>query len=198
MALRIPRRIGAVVAAALASMAVLATTAAPSHAASDCAAPQRANAPTQYVAGGVDIDASVTFMCLVHDERVRQGLAPLQMYMWGANPSHKVLADNSANHLNDLIEHGQTGATLHIGSNGSTPSQRMAAYGDGASYWRIGEVVTPVGSTPQAAFDSFMNSPGHRALLLDPEFDRFAAYGNGKAPGGGPGGTYVVSLGVRR
>jgi uncharacterized protein YkwD len=197
MRLRLPRVL-AIAAAALASAGALAATSAPAQAAS-CGGDE--NAPTQYEAGGADIDASVSMLCLINDERARNGLQPVQLYLnlWGASTPHKVLADNSWNHLNDLIAHGQTGNSPHNGSDGSTPEQRMAAYGNGASYWRTGEIVVYTSSgTPRSAFDWWMNSPGHRALILDPEFNQIGVYGNGKTPGGGNGATFVGSFGVRR
>ncbi len=72
-------------------------------------------------------------------------------------------------HANDMLKNGVDG---HIGSDGSSPQARIAD----AGYTRTGytgEIVywgTGVLATPTAALDAWMNSPPHRAILLDCAF----------------------------
>jgi uncharacterized protein YkwD len=43
-----------------------------------------------------------------------------------------------------------------------------------------------------------MNSPGHRAILLDPQLEEVGIAMFAKRPGGGTGGTYVADFGTAR
>ncbi|WP_193315191.1 CAP domain-containing protein [Nostocoides sp. F2B08] len=56
----------------------------------------------------------------------------------------------------------------HLGSDGSTPSQRIADAGY-APVSRIGEIMYwasgPPGNTPSATVDWWMNSPRHREII---------------------------------
>jgi len=142
-----------------------------------------------------DSKAAVATICLINEARTARGLPELYFF-WVSQP----LVSNSIDHGRDLVLHGKVTPTdPHTGSNGSTPAQRMAAYGAGASYWRVNEIVAEPGNgTPTAAFDWWMNSPGHRAIILDRELTEMAVHVIGQAPGGGRGATYVVSFGVRR
>lgn len=65
-------------------------------------------------------------------------------------------------HSNDV---GPLGLCTHIGSDGSTPSSRVAEAGYPGSY--MGEVVACGFRSPQAAVDAWWNSPGHYAVLTD-------------------------------
>jgi uncharacterized protein YkwD len=68
-------------------------------------------------------------------------------------------------HANDILNNGADG---HIGSDGSGPDVRMADVGLATGRW--GEIVYwgtgPLG-TPAAALDAWMNSPGHRAIIMN-------------------------------
>lgn len=61
----------------------------------------------------------------------------------------------------------------HLGSDGSTPSQRIADAGY-APVSRTGEIMYwasgPPGNTPQASVDWWMNSPTHKAIIETCEF----------------------------
>ena len=157
------------------------------------------NSPTtvdgRYKPAQWDSTAEVATICLINEARTARGLPELS-FLWVSQP----LVSNSIDHGRDLVLHGKVSPNdPHTGSNGSTPGQRMAAYGAGASYWKVNEIVAEPGTgTPKGAFDWWMNSPGHRAIILDPELTEMAAHVIGQAPGGGRGATYVVSFGVRR
>ena len=72
-------------------------------------------------------------------------------------------------HANDMLMNGVGG---HIGSDGSSPQARIAD----AGYARTGytsEIVywgTGSHATPSAALDLWMESPAHRAIILDCAF----------------------------
>ncbi|MFB7864507.1 CAP domain-containing protein [Streptomyces sp. NPDC056069] len=90
----------------------------------------------------------------------------------------------------------------------STPQQRAQERGYGSNCsggWRMAEnVYTAAGRndlvTPKAAFDWWMSSPGHRANILDPEFNSMTVrvmLGSADPTTGsaGPAATYVQRFG---
>ena len=84
----------------------------------------------------------------------------------GDDPGLTVAAQR---HANDMLNNG---VGVHIGSDGSSPQARIAD----AGYTRIdytGEIVyrgTGSASTPSAALDLWMESPAHRAIILNCTF----------------------------
>jgi uncharacterized protein YkwD len=94
----------------------------------------------------------------------------------------------------------------HDGPDGSTPQSRIQSthYLDGARVWSIGEnIAWGTGSlaTPRSIVRSWMNSPGHRANILNPGFrDIGIGIANG-APvplrGAARGATYATDFGSR-
>lgn len=56
----------------------------------------------------------------------------------------------------------------HTGSDGSSPGQRIAAFGYPYAWW--GENVAAGQSTPAAVVDAWMNSQPHRENILSPNF----------------------------
>ncbi len=97
---------------------------------------------------------------LINQERVSQGLTAL-------NPS-QALANAGREHSLDMACNG---IFSHTGSDGSSPFDRILRAGYGFSF--AGEnIYAGSGSynSPQAAFDGWMNSPGHRANILSPDF----------------------------
>lgn len=68
-------------------------------------------------------------------------------------------------HANDMLTSGLNG---HIGSDGSSPQARMTDAGVRTRY--TGEIVywgTGFAATPSVALDSWMQSPPHRAIILN-------------------------------
>ena len=84
----------------------------------------------------------------------------------GDDPSLTVAAQR---HANDML---MNGVGSHIGSDGSSPQARIAD----AGYTRTGytgEIVywgTGSAATPSAALDLWMESPAHRAIILNCAF----------------------------
>lgn len=68
-------------------------------------------------------------------------------------------------HSQDMAQNGFCG---HTGSDGSTPGQRAR---DAGYDWRgIGEIVACGQHSPAAAVNAWMNSPGHRAIIMDSRY----------------------------
>jgi len=91
---------------------------------------------------------------LINTARVNAGLAQLSV-----NPA---LAAAAQGHSIDMACHG---LISHSGSDGSTPSQRIAAAGYAAS--RASEIIYGSGY-PQTAFDWWMSDQVHRDEILNP------------------------------
>jgi uncharacterized protein YkwD len=109
----------------------------------------------------------------INANRAANGCAPV-----AANPQ---LTAAAARHANDLLASGVEG---HTGSDGSSLVQRVTDAGY-APYAALGEVVywgTGSLGTPAAAVTSWMNSPGHRAIITDCGMSEagFSAVSNGE------------------
>ena len=104
-------------------------------------------------------DPAAQFVELVNQARSRESLSP---YGWSNE-----LAAATQRHADDLATNQ---LASHIGSDGSDASQRIAeagyaAWGGGAM---IGENYWAGSTTPQEAFDWFMESQPHRENILNP------------------------------
>jgi uncharacterized protein YkwD len=133
-------------------------------------------------------------LCLVNRIREHYGLRALEF-----NPE---LRSSATGHSNDMVAEDYFS---HYGPGGSTPSARLARSGYLArvSTYLIGENIGGgIGSfgSPFAVFRAWMQSPPHRANILDREFREF---GVGVARGfphkaKGDAATYTLDLGMRR
>jgi uncharacterized protein YkwD len=130
-------------------------------------------------------------LCLINENRAKRNLPRL-----GSTAS---LARAAAAHSRDMASRG---FFSHASPGGSTPRQRIdrAGYLDGASRWTIGETIA-WGSggmaSPASIVRSWLQSPGHRAILLD---GRFRDVGIGialGAPQGAGGATFNGNFGAR-
>lgn len=59
----------------------------------------------------------------------------------------------------------------HTGKDGSNPAARIKACGYKSMGW--GEIVACGQKTPRAAVDSWLKSPGHRAIMLSRNYKYF-------------------------
>jgi uncharacterized protein YkwD len=182
-----PRRlIAAVIATPLAVIAAL-LFAPPTHAASPpCAATTVAagQAPAATVGRAV--------RCLVNAQRAAHGLKPLR-------PSRE-LRIAAERHGSDMVVN-QFFAHVSPAFGAITDRARRAGYVRNDDYalgediaWGEGEL-----STPEAIVTAWMNSPGHRAVILDRDF---RDVGIGVIPGLPiatelPGATFVLDAGSR-
>ncbi|BAZ14034.1 SCP-like extracellular [Calothrix sp. NIES-4071] len=94
---------------------------------------------------------------LTNQERVKSGLAPLK-----ANAELNYAADEYA----ELMS--QNRYFSHTGPDGSKPWDRAASVGFEAQ--TMGENIAAGQKTPQDVVQAWMNSPGHRANILNPSF----------------------------
>jgi len=92
---------------------------------------------------------------LTNEHRIANGLNPLQ---WD-----DVLATASREHSEDMF---YSNNMSHTGSDGSTPGQRIDRMG--IAWRRWAENVAAGQQTPAEVVEGWMNSPGHRANILNP------------------------------
>ncbi len=96
---------------------------------------------------------------LVNEERLAAGLAPLQIDV-------RLMAA-AQRHSDDMAAQS---FFSHVGSDGSTFDVRVQQAGY-LQWLLLGENIAAGQTTPEAVMAAWMNSPGHRANILDPDFD---------------------------
>jgi uncharacterized YkwD family protein len=104
---------------------------------------------------------------LVNQERAKAGLKPLRF-----DSALSKMALDKAKDMNNLGYFDHTSPTY------GSPFNMMKSYG--ISYTYAGENIAMGQRTPQEVMNGWMNSPGHRANILNPNFDTIGvAYYNG-------------------
>ena len=93
---------------------------------------------------------------LVNEERAKEGLSPMT-----TNDTINEAAKVRAGELQELFDH-----TRPDGSRCFTALNEM-----GVSYWTAGENIASGASSPESVMDMWMNSEGHRANILNENFD---------------------------
>ena len=116
---------------------------------------------------------------LINGARAEAGLSPLTV-----NPQ---LAAAAQGHSIDMACHG---LISHSGSDGSSPSQRVAAAGYAASL--ASEIIYGSGY-PQTAFDWWMSDQVHRDEILNPNVTEMGI-GYAYVQGTSAGGYYTVDF----
>lgn len=122
---------------------------------------------------------------LVNQERISRALHPLRL--------NTNLRDAARAHNQDMINNGFFG---HEGSDGSLPWDRACDHGYtpyGSSCY-VGENIAGGQSTPAAAFNAWMNSPGHRDNILN---SLYREIGMGHATGGTYSHYWTMDLGAQ-
>ncbi len=114
-------------------------------------------------------------LALTNSERARTGCTPLRI--------NTRLAAAAQSHTRWQVDHGMS----HTGEGGSAPWDRASAAG--YRWLRVGENVAAGYGTASAVMAGWMNSPGHRANILNCTFREI---GIGLADGGG--GPYWTQL----
>lgn len=94
---------------------------------------------------------------LINQERQNRGIASLNAQGQLTTAARNHSADMACN---DFVS--------HTGSDGSLPWDRVAALG--YAYAAIAENIYAGSSDPQAAFNGWMNSSGHRDNMLNPAY----------------------------
>jgi uncharacterized protein YkwD len=105
-------------------------------------------------------DLEAAMLVLVNEERGKAGLPALQ-----ADPQ---ALDTARAHSQDMFARGYFS---HIGPDGASPFDRMR--GNGLRFRTAGENLA-LAPTLAMAHKGLMNSPGHRANILQPAFGRLA------------------------
>jgi uncharacterized protein YkwD len=134
------------------------------------------------------VEAAVS--CLVNAERAARGL--------GAVEHASALELSARRHANDMVARGYF---AHVSPTGGTVDKRARRAGYlSAPCWSLGE---DLGSAPaavasaQAVVDAWMESPGHRAVILDPSFRDIGIALVSRLPAGeGQGATFVLEMGA--
>jgi uncharacterized protein YkwD len=91
----------------------------------------------------------------------------------------------------------------HVSPSGATLRERVVRTGylRRASEPRLGENIawgSGTAAAPAEIVKAWMNSPGHREIILTPAFREVGVGITGAAPQGGNGATYVLDVGKRR
>lgn len=115
---------------------------------------------------------------------------------------HRLLTKAARSHSQEMLDKDYF---AHESFNGETDIARMQRFGytsSGFSFVKYGENIyrgSGTFGTPRSAFEWWMNSPGHRANILDPEFREIGiGVRNGDFQGQAGTSMYTVDFGVRR
>ena len=142
---------------AVAAASAPAVGATPAHSSVACA--NESLVPTAHDTAQV----SGAIVCLVNAIRARYGLAALR--------PNRALNASAMNHSRDMVANDYFS---HVTPSGTTPEQRMRRQGAPCSQGcALGENIAWASgslSTPAAIVQAWMNSPGHRANILEPVF----------------------------
>jgi uncharacterized protein YkwD len=131
-------------------------------------------------------------LCLLNGERADHGLAPLA--------GNAMLGAAAVAHANDLVAGSYFS---HTGRDGSGVYDRIerSGYIRRGHGWVIGENLawgTGALAMPESIMQAWMNSPGHRANILNPSYREIGigiVAGN-PAQSDGAGATYATEFGV--
>ena len=129
-------------------------------------------------------------LCLLNAERGERDLRPLQVN-WR-------LARAAERHTEDMVEHRYFG---HDSRNGSSFSDRIRATGylSRVGSWVVGENLAWGSGTQgsaEAIVRAWMNSPGHRANILNGRYREIGIGMTLGSPRGGDGATYATEFGA--
>jgi uncharacterized protein YkwD len=119
---------------------------------------ERVSLPFHTRAARPDPAAEAAMLALVNDERTKRGLKPLRM--------DERLREVARRHSRDMLRRGYFG---HLSPEGVSPFERMTE--GGVRYLAAGENLA-LAPTVEIAHAGLMQSPGHRANILQPHFRR--------------------------
>ncbi len=126
--------------------------------------PQVTQAPPPPPTTQPPIDYKMAILELVNKERANAGVAPLSYYYEG-----QTVGDIRASEICTSFSHTRPNGTECF----------TAAEEAGVSYMTAGENLAYGYSTPEEVMNGWMNSPGHRSNILDPEFTHIVVGRNG-------------------
>jgi uncharacterized protein YkwD len=133
-------------------------------------------------------------LCLLNDQRERRGLAKLRL--------NQRLSGVAADHAADMVRRTYFSHQSLTGAS-FVDRIRRSGYLRSVSAWSVGENLawgSGTRSTPRSIMRAWMNSPGHRANILE---HRYREIGIGIASGAPKGSwddaaTYATEFGFRR
>src|ERR671914_904270 len=131
-------------------------------------------------------------LCTLNAQRERHGLRPLKL--------NKRLSKAARRHARDMVRRGYF-AHDSLGGGTFVDRIRRSGYLNHAHSWTVGENLawgTSTTSAPRAITAMWMNSPGHRANILNGSFREVGirlALG-APAAGGGPAPTPATGFGA--
>ena len=125
-------------------------------------------------------------LCLVNAERARRGLPPLR--------ASRLLTTAAQRHSRDMVLRG---FFAHDSPSGATVRDRVARTGYLHGRWSLGENIGWM-TAPSAAgiVQAWMDSPGHRAMILHRAFQEAGVGVVAGVPSGGDGATYTMDFGL--
>ena len=131
--------------------------------------------------------------CLVNDQRIAHGLSPLR-------PS-RTLRVAAESHGSDMVAH-RFFAHVSPFAGAITDRARRSGYIRPVDDFELGEDIAwgeGVLSTPAAIVTAWMNSPPHRAVILDGDFHDVGVGVTAGVPvdAGQAGSTFVLDVGVK-
>jgi uncharacterized protein YkwD len=138
---------------------------------------ERVSLSFRVAAPRIDADAEAQMLVLLNRARAENGLEPVVL-----DPTIREVARNYSTTM------FQQGFFAHVDQAGATPFDRMRA--GGVTFMAAGENLA-LSPTVQIAHEGLMNSPGHRANILNPRFRRI---GIGAADGGMHGKMFTQNF----
>jgi uncharacterized protein YkwD len=127
-------------------------------------------------------------LCLVNDERAARGLAPVRR--------DDALEAVAQRHAVDMVARGYF---AHVSPSGGTVDKRARRAGYlTAACWALGEDLARAPAalaSAHAVVGAWMASPGHRSVILDPDFGEGGIGLVPRVPDG-DGATFVLELGA--
>lgn len=175
--------------AVMAALLVCASTASPASAASACGK-WGDSSPTELAPG----EARKAVLCLINKQRDQAGLKDLDR--------DKKLQRAAQRHTDEM---DGTGCFDHTcGGEGALDNrlEDVGYLGGSLTQWAFGENIAyglRGQGTPESIVRAWMNSSGHRANILNPDFRELGVgFAIGTPSGGGePGGIYTTDFGLR-
>lgn len=138
--------------------------------------------PTPTPSGDVSVEAEL--LALINAERTSRGLPPLVQA--------SELTQAARRHSQDMANNN---FFSHTGSDGSTAGERISDAG--YNWWTYGEIIAAGYPDAESAVAGWMNSPGHRAIILSEAYTEFGA-GYATNPSSNYTRYYTVDFGTRR
>jgi uncharacterized protein YkwD len=129
-------------------------------------------------------------LCLVNAERAQRGLAAFK--------AQTQLAKSADGHAKDMVRRGYFS---HTSKDGRELADRVRAAGYLKGRWSIGENLawgTGVLATPANIVKAWLDSPGHKAIMLSPNFrDAGIGLAIGSPKSAAAGATVALNVGKR-